>query len=143
MAAYGGLFLAAFTAATLIPAQSELFIASLIIAGEQPVWALVLTASVGNTLGSTVNWLLGSYFYHLRNRRWFPIKSEALEKAKRRYARYGRWSLCLSWAPIIGDPLTLVAGIMREPLKSFLAIVASAKTLRYLIVAWLALKQMA
>lgn len=142
-ALYAGLFLAAFTAATLIPAQSELVLASLILGGEQPVWALVLTASAGNTLGSTVNWLLGSYFYHLRNRKWFPIKAEALEKAGRRYARYGRWSLLLSWAPIIGDPLTLVAGIMKEPLKSFLAIVACAKTCRYLAVAWLTLKQAA
>lgn len=143
MAVYAGLFLAAFTAATLIPAQSELVLVSLIIGGEQPVWALVLIASTGNTLGSTVNWLLGSYFYHLRDRKWFPIKPSALEKARQRYARYGRWSLCLSWAPIIGDPLTLVAGMMKEPLKSFLAIVAGAKTLRYLVLAWLTLNQMA
>lgn len=53
------------------------------------------------------------------------------------YARYGHWSLLLSWAPVIGDPLTVIAGVLREPLPRFLAIVTLAKGGRYLAVAWL------
>ncbi|WP_367166004.1 YqaA family protein, partial [Mesorhizobium sp.] len=59
----------------------------------------------------------------------------ALDRATGWYRRYGRWSLLLSWMPIIGDPLTVVAGVLREPLWSFVAIVALAKISRYLAVA--------
>ena len=139
LSVYGGLFLAAFIAATLLPAQSELALAALLAAGDQPVWALITAASLGNILGSLLNWALGRYFIHFQDRRWFPVKSAQLARAENWYRRYGRWSLLLSWAPIIGDPLTLIAGVLREPLPTFLLIVALAKTGRYLIVAALTL----
>lgn len=137
--AYLGLFAAAFVAATLLPAQSELLLGGMIASGDYSVPLLILAATAGNILGSTANWVLGRYFYHLRERRWFPIKKARLEKAERWYHKYGRWSLLLSWAPIIGDPLTLLAGILREPISSFLVIVAIAKFGRYLAVAGAAL----
>lgn len=132
---YSGLFATALIAATLLPAQSELVLATLLLAGRQPVWALIAAASAGNVLGSTINWLLGRYIEHYRDRSWFPIKPAMLNKATGWYRRFGRWSLLLSWTPVIGDPLTLVAGVLREPLWSFLAIVSLAKLGRYLIVA--------
>ncbi len=138
-AVYPALFLAAFLAATLLPAQSELALGGLILAGHHPVWALIAAAALGNTLGSCVNWFLGAHLARLRGRKWFPIKKEALERARKWYGRYGRWSLLLSWAPIIGDPLTLAAGLLREPFPSFLALVAAAKTGRYLAVAGVSL----
>ncbi len=137
--AYLGLFAAAFVAATLLPAQSELLLGGMIASGDYSVPLLILVATAGNILGSTANWVLGRYFYHLRERRWFPIKKARLEKAERWYHKYGRWSLLLSWAPVIGDPLTLLAGILREPISSFLVIVAIAKFGRYLAVAGAAL----
>ena len=137
--AYLGLFAAAFVAATLLPAQSELLLGGMIASGDYSVPLLILAATAGNILGSTANWVLGRYFYHLRERRWFPIKKARLEKAERWYHKYGRWSLLLSWTPIIGDPLTLLAGILREPISSFLVIVAIAKLGRYLAVAGAAL----
>ena len=137
--AYWGLFLAAFIAATLLPAQSELALSALLLAGQQPVWALITVASIGNVLGSAVNWLMGRYAHRLSDRRWFPVKGENLAKAERWYRTYGRWSLLLSWAPIIGDPLTLAAGLLREPFWSFALLVALAKTARYLVVAGLVL----
>lgn len=133
--AYLILFFAAFGAATLLPLQSEAVLVGLLALGEQPAWVLVAVASTGNVLGSWVNWLLGRYIEHWRHKSWFPVSESQLERAQRAYHRYGRWSLLLSWTPIIGDPLTLVAGVMREPLWSFMLIVAIAKTGRYVVLA--------
>jgi len=137
------MFFTAFIAATLLPAQSELVLAGLLIAGNQPAWILIAVATVGNTLGSSVNWLLGAYFSRFRDRRWFPVKEAKLDKAVSWYHRYGRWSLLASWAPFVGDPLTLVAGLLREPFGSFFAIVLFAKLARYLVIAGLSLQWVA
>lgn len=135
LSAYFGLFLSAFGAATLLPLQSEALLAGLLAYGEQPAWALIAVATAGNVLGSAVNWMLGRYIECWRGKRWFPVSNEQLQRAERAYHRYGRWSLLLSWVPILGDPLTVVAGILREPLWSFLAIVLVAKLGRYLVIA--------
>ena len=134
LTAYGGLFLIAFLAATILPAQSEIGLAGLLLSGDYSVALLIAVASLGNTLGAVVNWALGRWIEHFRDRKWFPAKPEQLDKAVGWYHRYGRWSLLLSWMPFIGDPLTLAAGVLREPFWSFLAIVSVAKTARYLIV---------
>lgn len=136
---YFGLFLAAFGAATLLPLQSEAVLVGLLLTDNYAVWALLAVATTGNVLGSAVNWLLGRYIEHLRHRRWFPVSESKLEQAQQAYHRYGRWSLLLSWVPIIGDPLTVVAGVMREPFWSFLLIVILAKGARYLVLASLTL----
>jgi len=133
--AYLGLFGAAFAAATLLPLQSEALLVALLLGGGQPAGVLVLVASLGNVLGSLVNWWLGRYLERFRDRRWFPVSDRRLLQAQHWYGRYGRWSLLLSWLPVIGDPLTLVAGIMREPLWRFMLIVSLAKTLRYGVLA--------
>ncbi|MEQ8227367.1 MAG: YqaA family protein [Rhodospirillales bacterium] len=131
---YLGLFGIAFLAATILPAQSELGLAGLILSGDYSLPMLIAVASLGNTLGAVVNWALGRWIEHFRDRKWFPAKPEQLDKAVGWYHHYGRWSLLLSWMPIIGDPLTLAAGVLREPFWSFLALVAVAKTIRYLTV---------
>lgn len=133
ISAYLGLFMAAFLAATLLPMQSEAVLVGLLLAGQQAPVALLLVATLGNVLGSLVNWLLGRGLERYRDRRWFPLSEAKLQRAQRSYHRYGRWSLLLSWIPIIGDPLTMVAGVMREPLWSFLLIVTLAKAGRYLV----------
>lgn len=140
LSAYLGLFFAAFGAATILPLQSEAVLVGLLVLGEQPAWALIAVATTGNVLGSLVNWILGRYIEHWRDRRWFPLNEAQLARAQRGYHRYGRWSLLLSWVPIIGDPLTVVAGIMREPLHSFLPIVLVAKLGRYLVLAAITLE---
>ncbi len=136
---YAGLFFVAFLAATILPAQSELGLAGLVISGDHSVVLLVAVASAGNILGAVVNWALGRGIERFAGRRWFPVTPQRLERASGWYRRYGRWSLLLSWAPIIGDPLTVAAGVLREPLVTFLALVAIAKTGRYIAVAALAL----
>ena len=135
LAALTGLFLAAFVAATILPAQSEAVLVGLIYTGHYAVWILVAVASVGNVLGSVVNWLLGRGIERFRNRPWFPVKTTALERAQGWYQRYGKWSLLLSWAPIIGDPLTVVAGV-------FLLLVTIAKIGRYVVLASATLSMM-
>jgi membrane protein YqaA with SNARE-associated domain len=131
LAALAMLFLAAFGAATLLPLQSEAMLVGLLLRDEYPVLLLLGVATAGNVLGSIVNWWLGRYIEHWRNRRWFPVSGPTLDRAQARYHRYGRWSLLLSWAPIIGDPLTVVAGVMKEPFWSFLLLVTAAKAGRY------------
>ncbi|RRH95993.1 DedA family protein [Mesorhizobium tamadayense] len=135
LAAFGGLFLTAFAAATVLPLQSEAVLAGLLLAGGQSPVALVLVATSGNVLGSLVNWLLGRGIDRFRDSKWFPANPAALDRAAARYRRFGRWSLLLSWVPVIGDPLTVAAGVLREPLWSFLAIVTVAKAGRYLVLA--------
>ncbi|HRQ56016.1 MAG TPA: YqaA family protein [Azoarcus taiwanensis] len=138
--AFLGLFLSAFGAATLLPMQSEAMLVALLAHGEYAPWALLVVATTGNVLGSVVNWVLGRYIEHFRDRSWFPIRQDQLGKAQAKYHRYGRWSLLLSWVPVIGDPLTAVAGIMREPLWSFVLIVTIAKAGRYLVLATISLQ---
>jgi membrane protein YqaA with SNARE-associated domain len=140
LATYLSLFLVALGAASLLPMQSEPVLVALLLASEEPVWALVLVASLGNTLGSVINYALGRVLERFRHRRWFPASEAALARAQGWYARWGRWSLLLSWAPLIGDPLTVVAGVMREPLWRFVLLVALAKAGRYVTLAWITLQ---
>lgn len=134
MLSLSGLFLAALIAATLLPAQSEAVLVALLLGGGDPV-LLVAVATAGNVLGSLVNWWLGLQVQRFQGRRWFPVSPARLERAQAWYRRYGRWSLLLSWAPVIGDPITLAAGVMREPLRVFLPLVFIAKAMRYIVLA--------
>lgn len=133
LTSYIGLFVAAFGAATLLPMQSEAVLVGMLLSDRYVVSTLLAVATVGNVLGSALNWLLGRSVERFRHKRRFPVSESKLEKAQQSYLRYGRWSLLLSWVPIIGDPLTVVAGVMREPLWSFLLIVTLAKGVRYLV----------
>jgi membrane protein YqaA with SNARE-associated domain len=135
LAAYGGLFAAALVAATILPAQSELVLAGLLNAGHQSPWLLVAFASVGNVLGSIINWGLGRFLIHLRHRRWFPLKPAAYDRAVGWFDKYGLWSLLLAWVPMIGDPLTVVAGALRVDLLRFTVLVAIGKVGRYVFIA--------
>jgi membrane protein YqaA with SNARE-associated domain len=135
LSVYGGLFLIALLSASILPLQSEAVLVGLLLSHNYPVWLLLTVASVGNVLGSLLNWYLGKYLQHFQQRRWFPVKPEQLEKASRWYLKYGKWSLLLSWVPIIGDPLTVIAGVLREPFLPFLLLVTIAKVSRYLVLA--------
>ncbi|WP_439528875.1 YqaA family protein [Pannonibacter sp.] len=138
LAGLAGMFLAAFLAATLLPAQSEGVLAALVVAGGWPLWLLVFVATTGNVLGSVVNWLLGRGLASFRHKRWFPVSDKSLARAEGWYRRYGRWSLLFAWLPVVGDPLTVVAGTLREPLGIFLVLVTIGKAGRYVLVALVA-----
>jgi membrane protein YqaA with SNARE-associated domain len=139
-AAYLSLFLISLGAATILPFGSEPAVVGLLAGGTLPWQGIVLAASLGNVLGSIINWLLGRTFTHFQDRRWFPVSRNNMVRAQGWYHRYGRASLLLSWVPIIGDPLTVAAGVLREPLWSFILLVGIAKTGRYLVLAAIALQ---
>ncbi|MFQ6547422.1 YqaA family protein [Aestuariibius sp. 2305UL40-4] len=136
IAALAGLFAAAFGAATILPFQSEIVFAAMQIDGRIALWLILLVASVGNILGSVVNYVMGAGIERFRGSRWFPVSDRQLQRAQDWYARWGVWTLLLSWAPF-GDGFTVVAGIMRTRLWVFLLLVSIAKTGRYAALAWL------
>lgn len=135
--AYTSLFFTAFIAATLFPLSSEALLLALLHQSYNP-WLLWLAATAGNSLGSCVNWLLGRQCLHWQDRRWFPVKPAQLAKAQRHFQRYGIYSLLFSWLPVVGDPLTLFAGVMKVPFPLFLLLVLVGKALRYALVIALA-----
>lgn len=128
------LFLSAFGAATLLPLQSEAVLLGLLVQNKQHAVLLIAVASLGNILGSCVNWYLGLKIEHYKNKKWFPVSADKMLKAQNTYQKYGYWSLLLSWVPIIGDPITLIAGLLKENLVRFLLMVSIAKIGRYLFV---------
>ena len=131
---YFSLFLSSFFAATLLPAQSEAALAFQLVSNKNNLIYLIFVATLGNLLGSLVNWYLGKFCLKYKEKKWFPIKVNQLEKGQKYYREYGRFSLLFSWLPVIGDPITLVAGVLKEPLWSFLILVTIAKGLRYIFV---------
>lgn len=135
MTSYLLLFGSAFLAATILPFYSEVLLFALLREGGNAV-VLVVVATLGNTLGAVVNWLLGRYLLHFQDRRWFYFSREQIARAQRWFQRYGFWTLLLAWAPIGGDPLTLVAGIMKIRLWLFLLLVGAGKALRYVAVVY-------
>ncbi len=135
---YITLFFTSFLAATLLPAASELLLANLVSQGYS-LSLLWLSATLGNTLGSCVNWWLGKEIVRFKSKSWFPVSESALIRAQHHFQRYGQWSLLFAWLPIVGDPLTLLAGVLRVPFPIFVILVAVGKGLRYALVLWLAL----
>jgi membrane protein YqaA with SNARE-associated domain len=135
MTGYASLFATALLAATLIPISSEAVLAALTAAKGADVALLIAIASLGNTLGAIINWLLGRYCLHWQDRRWFPVKRDALERAADRFGRYGQWSLLFAWLPIVGDPLTFAAGVLRVNFWVFVILVGTGKTARYAVIA--------
>jgi membrane protein YqaA with SNARE-associated domain len=137
IASYLVLFGSAFLAATILPFYSEVVLFALLREGGNPV-ALVLTATLGNTLGAVVNWVLGRYLLYFQDRRWFYFSHAQIEKAQRWFRHYGFWSLLLAWLPVGGDALTLIAGIMKTRFWLFLLLVGTGKALRYISVVYVA-----
>jgi len=133
--AYASLFAVSFAAATLLPAQSEIVLVGLLLAGGHDALTLVLVATAGNVLGSCVNWAVGRWLRHFSGRRWFPVPEKALARAEAWYRRWGLWSLLLAWTPFLGDPLTVVAGSLRTPFLPFLLLVGLGKAGRYAVLA--------
>ena len=136
---YLGLFIAAFLAATILPLSSELVLSALLLTGASPN-TLILVATVGNVFGSLVNYALGYWASLGVIKRWLNLSEQEFIFAEQRFKKYGLWSLLLAWVPIIGDPLTVVAGVLRIRLWWFLILVSTGKLLRYVVFAYVVLQ---
>lgn len=129
---YAFLWLHSFAAATLLPIGSEPTLLILLQEGRSPL-LLLFFATTGNTAGAVVNWIIGRYLLQFKEARWFPISNTTLIKAQKRFSNRGVWVLLLAWLPVIGDPLTLVAGVLRVNLITFVFLVGIGKCLRYMV----------
>tara|TARA_B110000259_G_scaffold120738_1_gene137131 strand:+ start:133 stop:549 length:417 start_codon:yes stop_codon:yes gene_type:complete len=134
---YLSLFVISFLAATILPFSSELTLAGLVATSSYDNSLLLIIASLGNVLGSVVNWILGFYSRDLSTKKWFPFKDEQIEKSSKWFNKFGRWSLLFAWVPIIGDPLTLVAGLLRVKFIEFIILVTIGKVSRYIVIFYL------
>lgn len=136
---YIGLFIAALLAATILPLSSELVLSALLLSGASPSM-VVIVATLGNVLGSVTNYALGHWASLGLVKRWLNLSEQELIVTEQRFKKYGLWSLLLAWVPIIGDPLTVVAGMLRVRLLWFLILVSTGKLLRYVVITYVVLQ---
>ena len=134
---YSSLFVISFLAATILPFSSELTLAGLMATSNYDSLLLLIVASLGNVFGSVVNWILGFYSRNLSKKNWFLFKDEQIKKSSKWFNKFGKWSLLLAWVPIVGDPLTLAAGLLRVKFVEFLILVTIGKVSRYLVIFYL------
>lgn len=136
---YIGLFVAAFLAATILPLSSEVVLTALLVNGLSPT-TLVLVATAGNVLGSLVNYALGYWASLVVIKKGLRMSEADFVQAERRFTRYGMWSLLFAWVPIIGDPLTVIAGALRVRLRWFVILVSAGKLFRYVAITYMVLE---
>jgi len=129
------LFASSFLSATLLPGNSEVVLVAMLLSGVSQPWLLVLIATMGNSLGGLTNVILGRFFPLREKSRW-------QEKAAGWLKRYGAATLLLSWMPVIGDLLCLLAGWMRISWGPVLFFLCLGKALRYVLVALATLQGM-
>ena len=113
MTAYFLLFLLSFLAATIFSFSSELTLVGLLNAETYNSFVLLGAASGGNILGSAFNWFLGFYLLKYINNKWFPFNENHINVASEKFNKFGLWSLLFAWIPVVGDPLTFVAGVLK------------------------------
>jgi len=135
---YFQLLLFSFLAATILPFSSEILLSTMYMTGSFQTLNLLVIASLGNISGSIVNWYLGKKINLYQKKKWFPVSSDRLKKSEYYFQKYGLWSLLLSWVPIIGDPITLFAGILNVRFQIFVILVSISKISRYVFVLYLA-----
>lgn len=133
---YVGLFIAAFLAATILPLSSEVVLTILLLNNLDPT-ILVIIASLGNVLGSVVNYALGFTGGILFQRKFSTASEKDLNTALGRFKKYGTMSLLFAWLPVIGDPLTVAAGVVRVNIPLFLSLVTIGKLGRYVVISYL------
>ena len=137
---YFQLFIISFLAATILPLSSELVLSTMLLTDSFDKYLLLVVASFGNILGSSVNWYLGKKILIFKDKKWFPANERQIAKGEIYFKKYGIWSLLLAWVPIIGDPLTIVAGILRVKFFIFLLLISISKISRYIFLIFIIFK---
>ena len=125
------IFISAFGAATILPIYSEATVLYYLNEGY-PKYLILLSAGTGNTLGSIVNFYIGKKGVDYLIKKKY-VKSKNIIKAEKLFKKYGGFALMLSWMPIIGDPITFIAGTLHYDIKKFIIIVSLAKFIRYIL----------
>ncbi len=137
MFAYLSLFIVSFLAATILPFSSEAILATYLLSETYNKFLLIFFVSFGNILGSIFNWFLGIYFLKFQDKKWFPFTNTQIDRSSRWFKKYGKWSLLFAWVPIIGNPITFIAGTMRIKFLIFLSLVSFGKIMRYFVISLL------
>ena len=137
---YLQLLIISFLAATILPLSSELVLSTMLLTDSFDKYLLLVVASFGNIFGSSVNWYLGKKILIFKDKKWFPVNEKQIAKSEMYFKKYGIWSLLLAWVPIIGDPLTVIAGILRVNFFTFLLLVSLSKTSRYIFLIFIIFK---
>ena len=137
---YFQLLIISFLAATILPLSSELVLSTMLLTDSFDKYLLLVVASFGNIFGSSVNWYLGKKILIFKDKKWFPVNEKQIAKSEMYFKKYGIWSLLLSWVPIIGDPLTVIAGVLRVNFFTFLLLVSLSKTSRYIFLIFIIFK---
>lgn len=133
-----GLFLIAFLAATILPLSSEVVLTALLLNGWPPA-EVVIVATTGNVLGSLTNYALGYWASLSVIKKWLKMTENDFVQSEQRFTKYGLLSLCFAWIPVIGDPLTVMAGVLRIQILWFVILVTAGKFTRYVIISYLVL----
>ena len=133
---YGNLalFLLSFLASSLVPLGSEWLLGVLLVNSFEPT-PVVLVATLGNSCGALTTYAIGLWGGPYLIQRLLRISPASQARAEHHFNRYGSWALLFSWLPILGDPLCLVAGVLRTTFWRFLILVSVGKFVRYLVVA--------
>lgn len=129
------LFVSALLSATLLPGGSEALLLYRLHEGGDPT-TLVAVATAGNLLGSLITYAMGRAGNAALHKRWLRIDEVQVARAERWFNRWGKPSLLLAWLPVVGDPLCLVAGLLRAPLAWFMVLAGIGKLGRYAFLAW-------
>ena len=137
---YFQLLIISFLAATILPLSSELVLSTMLLTDSFDKYLLLVVASFGNIFGSSVNWYLGKKILIFKDKKWFPVNEKQIAKSEMYFKKYGIWSLLLAWVPIIGDPLTVIAGILRVNFFTFLLLVSISKASRYIFLIFIIFK---
>lgn len=134
---YLKLFIISLLAATILPLSSEIVLTTMLLTNLFEKNIILIVASSGNILGSIFNWYLGKKITIFQDRKWFPVSPEQLNKSQKYFQKYGLWSLLLAWVPVIGDPLTLLAGVLKVRFSIFFILVSISKISRYVFILYL------
>jgi membrane protein YqaA with SNARE-associated domain len=130
-------FVVAFVSATLLPMGSEPAVLALAKINPQLLWPAIAVATAGNTLGGALNWWLG-YGAHRAADKYRNGSHHA--RVLQWLDKFGPKACLLSWLPLVGDPLTAVAGWLRLSFWPCVIYMAIGKLLRYITMTLLLLQ---
>jgi len=130
------LFFSAFISSTLFPGGSEALLLYRLHEGGD-AYVLVAIATIGNVLGSLITYAMGRLGNEAIHKKWLRMDAKKVERAEHWFGKYGQVSLLFAWLPIVGDPLCLVAGLLRSPILWFVVLVSMGKLGRYALLAGL------